>query len=210
MTRREFNTKKRNIATRKPRPVVFIVAEGKNVTESQYFRSFQQQFGSYTIKIAKLGNITDPEGMHKKALGLWSQNELKYDQGDRIFIVLDLDCDEKKAQIIKRLARDSKQVEFIVSNPCFEVWFLLHFRYSTKPYQNSMEVVYELQSLFPEYEKNYDMSSVLGKKLDAAMKNAQKLKENYDKLQFNWPSNECNPRTDVPQIIKVINNASYA
>lgn len=206
MALREFSRKKRNSAAKKPRPVVVIVAEGKNVTESQYFRSFQQQFGACTIKIAKLGNITDPEGMHKKAVGLWGKYELRYEQGDRIFIVLDLDCDDKKAQIIRRLAKDSKQIEFIVSNPCFEVWFLLHFRYSTKPYQNSMEVVCELQSLFPEYEKNYDMSCALAEKLDVAMKNAKKLKENFEQLQCNWPSNECNPRTDVPQIIKIINN----
>lgn len=41
---RKFDHKKRNIENRKQKPVVLIVAEGDNVTESQYFKSFQKLF----------------------------------------------------------------------------------------------------------------------------------------------------------------------
>lgn len=35
---REFRRKKRNIVTRQQKPLILLIAEGKNVTESQYFK----------------------------------------------------------------------------------------------------------------------------------------------------------------------------
>lgn len=40
---RKFENKKRNSESRKQKPIILIVAEGDNVTESQYFKSFQRQ-----------------------------------------------------------------------------------------------------------------------------------------------------------------------
>ena len=46
---RRFDTKKRNNAHRKTNPVILLIAEGTNETESRYFSSFQHQHAGYTI-----------------------------------------------------------------------------------------------------------------------------------------------------------------
>ena len=62
MADRNFQKKKRNDVKRKRKPVMLITAEGRNKTEKQYFNSFQDQHGKYSIRFAT-GLETDPVGM---------------------------------------------------------------------------------------------------------------------------------------------------
>jgi hypothetical protein len=61
---RNFQKKKRNDVKRKRKPVMLITAEGRNKTEKQYFSSFQDQHGKYSIRFAAEFE-TDPVGMLK-------------------------------------------------------------------------------------------------------------------------------------------------
>jgi len=201
---RTFSKKKRNKATRPPNPLILIIAEGQNVTESQYFKSFQEQHAGFNIKVLIPGHITDPAGMQKIILRYWNQYEMDEGKGDKAYIVLDLDCNEEKGKLIRKLAKENPSAEFIVSNPCFEVWFLLHFRYSTKAYLTSAEAVRDLRTYIPQYEKNTDVAPFIADELETAIKNAGRLKNYFENLDTEWPSNECNPRTDVQVIIDVI------
>lgn len=201
---REFRRKKRNIVTRQQKPLILLIAEGKNVTESQYFKSFQDQHASYNIRILIPGHITDPKGMQKMVLKYWNQYDMDEEKGDIAFIVLDLDCDREKGKLIQKLAQNSKRVQFVVSNPCFEVWFLFHFRYSTHAYYTSTEAVKDLKNYIPNYEKNLDVAPLIADDLGTAMKNAERIKKHYEDLGAEWPSNACNPRTDVPVIINAM------
>ena len=49
---------------------------------------------------------------------------------------------------------------------------------------------------------------LLSDKLEIAMDNAGKLKDHFDSLQVEWPSEACNPRTDVPVIIDILKKLS--
>jgi len=180
------------------------VAEGENVTESQYFKSFQKQNSRCNIRIILAKHITDPEGMLKAVQLKWRELELDARKGDKAYVVLDLDCDENKAALIKRLQLKSKEVQFIVSNPCFEVWFLLHFKYSTKEFLSGNAVVHELRNYISEYEKNLDVSGMLAPLQDKAFNNVDKLIKYFDEMGYKWPSIECNPRTDAGMIVDVI------
>ena len=202
---RSFPRKKRNTAARRQKPLILIIAEGQNVTESQYFRHFQEQHVDYNIKILIPGHITDPSGMQKMILRYWDQNEMDEEKGDVAFIVLDLDCDSEKGKLIRKLEKENENARFVVSNPCFEVWFLLHFRYSTRAYYTSSEVVRDLRKYIPGYEKNTDVAVLLANDIETAMRNAERLLKHFLGIGAEWPSNECNPRTDVPVIIDVIN-----
>ena len=153
---RSFSRKKRNTATRRQKPLILIIAEGQNVTESQYFRHFQEQHADYNIKILIPGHITDPSGMQKTILRYWDQYGMDEEKGDVAFIVLDLDCNSEKGRLIRKLEKENENARFVVSNPCFEVWFLLHFRYSTRAYYTSSEVIRDLRKYIPDYEKNTD------------------------------------------------------
>ena len=204
MQERKFDRKNRNTAKRKQRPVILIVAEGENVTESQYFRHFLKPNSEYTIRMVAAKHVTDPGGMLETIQKKWHELDLDERKGDAAFIVVDLDCSDEKAKAIKALKQNSKGIQFIVSNPCFEVWFLLHFRYSTRSFINNNAVIRELKDYEPAYEKNMDIFSVIGDKTELALDRTIQLQKYYEDLGYDWPSNNCNPFTDVPIIIKKI------
>ncbi len=201
---RSFSEKKRDSSAKIPKPLLLLIAEGRNVTETQYFRQFQQQHSAFNIKILTPGSATDPNTMLETLERFWKQYEMSYARGDQGFVVLDLDCNEKKARLIEKLESGSRIARFIVSNPCFEVWFVLHFRYSTHVYSDGDEVIKDLKKYIPEYQKNTDVTAPLSGMLDTAMENARKLVEYCEEMGYHWPSNDCNPRTDVPIIIHEI------
>ena len=201
---RSFSEKKRDTFVKTPKPLLLLIAEGRNVTETQYFRQFQRQHSAFNIKILTPGSATDPDKMLETLERYWKQYDMSYARGDQGFVVLDLDCNEKKARLIEKLESGSKIARFIVSNPCFEVWFVLHYRCSTHVYSDGGEVIKDLRRFIPDYQKNTDVTASLSGMLDTAMENARKLVEYCEEMGYHWPSNECNPRTDVPAIIHEI------
>ena len=44
-------------------------------------------------------------------------------------------------------------LRFAVSDPCFEFWLLLHFEFTTAPFDGYSEVRDRLKSHWPEYKK---------------------------------------------------------
>ena len=198
---RQFSSKKRSIRVRKRKPVMLIIAEGRNQTETLYFDSFNNSKSLYTIKIVKGGNKTSPAKLLHKLEEQWHEYQLDERYGDIAFIVLDLDIDPKKATEIKRLSVETGFVTFIISNPCFEVWFLLHFRYSTKGYIDGESVIKDLKKYLPAYTKSSNVSVVIDDLLQDALNNANKLEEYYNSLDYKWPSVSRNPWTDVHKVI---------
>ncbi len=206
---RKFSTKDRDEENLREKIKILIVAEGKNnKTEKNYFNSFRKPNGKYDLLARGSGGPTDPLHMKERFEELWKHEELSSSNGDLGFIVLDLDCnkvDKTKASTIKPLSMQLGQnVSFIVSNPCFEVWFLLHFRYSMRSFMSSDKVIDELEKYIPNYKKSKDISSTIAGNLDTALDNADRLNNRYDSENLDWPSDKCNPRTDVPTIIHTL------
>ena len=204
MADRSFQKKKRNLVKRERKPVMLITAEGKNKTEQLYFTSFQNQHGKYSVKFIKTGNETDPEGMYKALDAYWKRNDLSEKDGDKAYIVLDLDCYEQKAKRIQELSRRSNNIRFVVSNPCIEVWFLMHFGYSTHQFIDSKEPKRELRRYIEGYEENVDVAPILKPLLPVAMENIVRLKKYHQEIGSKWISAGCNPMTDVDEIITLL------
>ena len=103
MADRNFQKKKRNDVRRKRRPVLIFTGEGKNKTEKQYFLSFQEQHGKYSIQFVNTCFDTDPRGMLKSMESAWKRYELSAKNGDKAYIVLDMDCNPRKVKLVKEL-----------------------------------------------------------------------------------------------------------
>ena len=112
MAERNFKKKKRNNVQRHRKPVMLITGEGKNKTEQLYFSSFNEQHGNYVIRFVKTGLDTDPSRMLRSMKKAWTANGLNTKNGDKAYIVLDLDCDPQKIQKIKSLQKSSKNKKF--------------------------------------------------------------------------------------------------
>ena len=204
MARREISIKKRGTNRRKLKPVYLIIAEGKNKTEVLYLSHFQDQGKSYSIRFVKAGYKTDVDSLYNALIAKWEELDLSAKKGDLGFVILDIDNDPLKAQKVSALVQSNKNtaVRFVVSNPTFAVWLLLHFKYSTKQYKDGNSVIKDLRRYLPNYEKNRDCFEVCKDKMKDAVDNSTKLAENYDDNE--WPSIECNPRTDMGDLISCL------
>ena len=201
---RSFSSKKRNKQSRKEKPMIIITAEGRNETEARYFSNFRAADCPYIIKFHKAGNLTDPTKLAESIRKRWDAEEADVRTGDMAFVVVDLDNKEDKAKEIQQLEAKNRVEKFIVSNPCFEVWYLLHYGFSTKSYINADAVIKELKKHYPRYEKTSDMYSLLKNKMDDAITNAEKLEKYYEKEEQLHTDVSRNPYTDVYKIVKML------
>jgi hypothetical protein len=92
--------------------------------------------------------------------------------------------------------------KIIVSNPSFEVWYLLHYEYSTRSYMNADAVIRELKKYYPGYEKTSDMYPLLKDKMDEAIARADRLENYHNAEEHQHPDVNCNPYTDVHRLVK--------
>ena len=201
---RSFSSKKRNKQSRKEKPMIIITAEGRNETEARYFNNFRTADCPYIIKFHKAGHLTDPTKLAESIRKRWDAEEADERTGDMAFVVVDLDNNEEKAKGIQQLEARNRVEKFIVSNPCFEVWYLLHYGFSTKSYINADAVIRELQKHYSEYEKTSDMYPLLKDKMGNAITNAEKLEEYHKAEKHPHPDSSCNPYTDVHKLVKII------
>ena len=201
---RSFSTKKRNNHRRKEKPMIIITAEGRNETEARYFNNFRTADCPYIIKFHKAGHLTDPTKLAESIRQRWDAEDADVRTGDMAFVIVDLDNKESKAKEIQQLETKNRVEKFIVSNPSFEVWYLLHYEYSTRSYINTDAVIRELKKHYPGYEKTSEMFPLLKDKMGNAITNAEKLEDYHKAEEHLHPDVNCNPYTDVHKIVKII------
>ena len=162
--------------TRSRRKLILIAAEGNNVTEQNYFRQFNVRQTGYQVVFAR-GNYTDPLQMTKALERKMKESEFNIARGDRAFCVVDVDAKSEAALEVEKLSNlyKPKGIEYIVSNPCFEMWYLLHFAYTTKPFQDSSKMIRELKKHIRDYEKNKDVFEILYPITGSAIENSKRL-----------------------------------
>lgn len=133
---RKVQKKKRGIVTRQRKSLLIIGCEGKNKTERNYFRHFNQIQSVYSICISS-GNDADPEGVVNNSISTFKNADGNYESGDRIACCIDVDkYSERKKSLQKAIEIAEKhKAKIYFSNPCFEIWILFHFVYSTKKYK---------------------------------------------------------------------------
>ena len=201
---RNLEVKKRGNKKRRQKAVYLIIAEGRNKTETLYLTNFQDQSKSFIIRFVKAGSNTDVESLYKTMVAKWKELGLDANEGDKGFIVIDMDNDKQKAEkiatVINKNSNDA--ISFVVSNPTFEIWFLLHFKYTTKFYKDGNAVIDDLKKYIPSYDKNVDVFQICECSLSDAIENSKKIEAFFS--SSGWPSVECNPRTDAGRLVKML------
>lgn len=132
---------------------------------------------------------------------------------DRVACVFDRDNHASYEQAIDKLKsqkpkRGSKTIyQAIASTPCFELWLLLHFCYTTKSYTYTGKksaadnLNTDLLKELPSYNKaNTNWFNDLIIKTNSAIKNAKKLQEHNNK------TDSTNPTTNMHELIEYLMN----
>ena len=191
---------------RKQKSKVLIAAEGKNKTEKTYFSNFEDGKKSYNITYAR-GNNTDPLKLVKMLIKEIDELKLDLQDDDVAYCIFDTDINPNKNKLIEQAIELAKKnhIKIITSSPCIELWFLLHFDYTTANMDNE-EVMNRLKEYYPKYEKNINIYPDIIKKVDLAINRAKKL----EKFQINNNRRigmvEANPNTEVYKIVEYLMN----
>lgn len=201
---RKVGQKKRGKVSRKTKKIILVGAEGKNQTERKYFKAFNQVQSEYKIMAGK-GNNTDPVGVVEDLLKSAKQEELDLKDGDMLACFIDVDFKNGRDQELRaamKLARQNN-ISVFLSNPCFEIWYLLHFRYSTKLYGSNEEVIKELGCYISDYSKSKDVYNLIENKIDQALLNTKRL-ESYHLENGTNDRLKKLPSTEAYKLIEMI------
>ena len=198
--------KKRGQHTRNRKKVILIGTEGKNKTETKYLENFRRHLNEYTIVFA-CGNDTDSLGVINNTLYSIKKEELNYEEGDLVFSLIDYDVNVPKGKLNKlnvaiRKAQENN-IKVLLSNPTFEIWYLLHYKYSTKCFNSNEDVIYELKKYIKNYQKNLDVYNLLIDKLPNAINNAKKLEDYHCKQGNSDLCDKC-PSSDVYKLMEIV------
>lgn len=190
---------------RKKKNKIIIAVEGKNKTERIYFNNFDDGKKSYSISIAK-GDDTDPIKLVLKLIDEIDKRDINLKNGDIAYCVFDTDMDINKNIQIKEAIKiaNKNNINIITSSPCIELWFLLHYEFTTANMKNN-DVICRLKKYYPKYEKNVNIFPDITSNIDLAIKRAKKLEKYQIDNNRNIESVEANPHTDIYKIIEELN-----
>lgn len=179
-----------------------IVCEGEK-TEPNYFKKFKGKFGNVIFEIDCEGKGYNTLRVVEEAIKIRDKNPNKY---NRVWAVFDKDSfpDSDFNSAIQKAK--SNNIGCAWSNEAFELWYLLHFQYrntsmSRENYKRALENEINKKTSDFVYAKNstemYDVLQKYGNQI-YAIKNAEKLSEQYDNLNFA----SHNPRTQVHELVR--------
>lgn len=170
------------------RKIALVICEGE--TEVGYINLLKTWYKSPIRIVSHIeGTKITPSLVEKRT------KELKISQWDKVHTFLMYDMD---VQAINEKLRKCK-AEMLLSNPCFEIWLLLHAK-DQKAVIETDALVKELKKSAPVW-KNYSKSaftdtqkSFLNDKTDVAVERAKKLQEFQ------------NPSTGIYKLIEMLSS----
>lgn len=197
--------KQRGRNERSTKRFILIGTEGKNKTEIGYFNQFNRIQKNFRVRFSS-GNSTDSMGIVEDIKRTRAQ--LKFHAGDLAFAVFDADLWGTRGKQIQQAINyaEKQEIKVILSNPCFEVWFVLHFEDGRAPYDSSDKVIDKLKQYVPDYEKSRDMFEVLQGNMEKAISRAEQLRR-YHEDNNTVKLSEQNPMTDVDRLVKLLCDA---
>ncbi len=192
--------KRRKLRVRIPRKVFVIVCEGEK-TERIYFNRYKTRHSNLRIETPN-SRCTDPINLAKFSREQIKKEALDLKNGDAIWCVFD--CDENTNEDMSKARKIAgKDIKICLSNPNFELWFLLHFSFIVSNVTRS-EVIEKLKEHIPTYDKNIDIYDILLEKRATAIENTKKLIKIHETNGVELISVESNPSTQVQNIIEEI------
>jgi hypothetical protein len=163
---------------REPKPIILIVCEGKN-TEPQYFDGFARDCRNsrVTIKIAPEHGVPKTLVEIAKKYKKEADAAAKRDKNlayDSVWCVFDVD-NHPNLSDARQMAHDNG-ILLAISNPCIELWLILHFRESPGM-QDRDRMRRLLRKHVPDYDKHvvyttystgYEQAVMRAKRMDTS------------------------------------------
>ncbi|MFJ8858611.1 RloB family protein [Streptomyces sp. NPDC102451] len=179
-----------------------IYCEGE-CTEVQYFQGLKAELRALPVAICVGGEHGEPMSVvraaieHKKRAPYSSED--RRTEYDEVWCVIDVEAPTPHDGLDEALARARREgVGVALTNPCFELWILLHFM-DVSGYRTSKGAQKALEELgiggYTASRKHVDYES-LRERFPAAAERAHRLRQRGTE-----PGHTNNPWTDVDQLV---------
>lgn len=185
----------------------YLVVSNGAVTERQYFEALTRMFSEVVIEYKQ--KAVSPSELAEMACGLKESDE-QDDQADhyrKVWVVADVDQYEDIADAERICLKNG--IEFIVSNPCFEVWLLDHKRPCPSSIQDTESATRAAakENITTGSNNKYIVADVLtSEAIHMALHNAERhntanRKRGLESLR-STRNLEFAPWADMPEVIK--------
>ena len=184
--------------------ILIVCEDGKSSPD--YFDRFRKKLHLGTVNVEICGEECGSAPISVVDFAKKKKSEIKTsttrDDYDEIFCVVDVDEHITLGDAIQK-ARDNG-LKLIISNPCFEYWYILHFEEAGSFYTNRPQLYKKLESLLGHrYEKSgCDFFETIYPRTKTAIGNAKAI------LSGQWHNEEdlskCDPSTDVHRVVECI------
>lgn len=197
--------RERKSQKRPQKEIIFIFTEGE--TEYNYFDQIKKDLARNHMRVSVELSCTK----EKTAMGFieYARETLKHKlispgKNDRIFCVFDMDT-AVEGDISRAMKAMPRYMRMIISNPDFELWFLLHYEYRRAALGNK-ESIRKLKEYEPDYQKP-EVDKIyrsLREKKEIALGNAQLLRRYQSEEGYDLYSTAANPCTNVDEAVVYI------
>lgn len=200
---------RRRKASKEPRKSILIVSEGSK-TEPIYFKSLKRNLRLAMIEVEIIGEGAAPINVVDRAIELREERKRLATKSiakvayEVIYCVIDVEAPVPHESLARAIDKaKGNKLDVILSNPCFEFWYILHFRKTSAPFNSSQKVKSTLRNIHPAYnESDTTIFEVLSNKTDVAVKNSKEvLKEQHNDEE---DLRNCNPSTHVHKIVEYL------
>jgi hypothetical protein len=149
---------------RDPKPTILVISEGKE-TEPEYLYGFVRACHNPRVKVEVVHKHGDPKFLVEnakrrkesadQAAAREEDENLAY---DAVWCVFDVDANARAAIAAAEQLAQRSGIGTAISNPCFELWLLLHFR-ENPGMQDRAKMQMMLSNHVPQYDKHVDYAT---------------------------------------------------
>lgn len=195
VSRRHGYNRKRS--TKNPRPSIVVLVEGA-VTEVEYLSALRDALGiPRSLVSISSADHSDADGLVCEARNLLHPNKrgaVSNQSGapDEVWVVADTEYEHANGSpenIARAINRAGDQVYLVLDSPSIEYWFLLHFCYTTRCYENARAVIGDLRAYLPRYskqERTQDWSALIVR-TDVALHHASQVRKHRESTNSEQP-----------------------
>jgi len=210
---RKIDEYKRREAFKEPRKSVLIVCEGEK-TEPKYFRMLTSNLRLVMVEVKIVGEGAAPINVVDRAIELRGERKQLAKKSitkaayEVVYCVIDVEAPVPHESLARAIDKaKGNKLDVILSNPCFEYWYILHFRKTSAPFNTSRDAKSALGQEHSAYcEGDTTIFKVIYDKTSDAIKHSKEvLKEQHNNAE---DLRNYNPSTHVHRIVEYLQNTA--
>jgi hypothetical protein len=196
------------VATKAPRKTISIFCEGQR-TEPEYLEALKRDplvhnSAAVELRIERRRSGFVPLSLVKMAIEAKRRSELEEGEVDEFWCVFDVEWPRNHPKLPEAIDLAKRHgIELAISNPCFELWLILHFE-DCGSFMNNDEARRRRRDCDNEPTKGLDGSRYMPHKLEAARR-ALWLEKRHVRERTKFPQD--NPSSGMHRLIASVTSS---